>query len=737
MRQPETEASLGPQQKRSHRLIDGAVAVTWVGIAVAMAFLGYAIHDANQIAIQKERTLVANGLKVARDDMRTNLKSITIWDEAVEKINNRPDHDFINDNVGTWFANYIKFPISMVLDGRNRVTYYYADGKEQHPSGAASWTSEIADRVAKLRLAEKKGGYAPIKAQHAYQPRMDVNFVKTGDTVALVGISSIVPDFGKVLPKPGPSALIVTVLPVTNGLLQSISRATLLHDMRYSPTVPTDGRPYVPISSGDGDMDGMVEWDPALPGMVILSTVWRPCIAILAILIAASLVSYQATRRMTDEILGSQATAIHTARHDALTGLSNREWFTERLKAELDQVKGSRGAALVFLDLDRLKDINDSMGYSAGDEVLIQVSERLVRLVKDRGFVARLSGDEFAIYLQRASAEQTAAFADELTTMLQEPFELVGVKTRASPSIGIVVIDASMTDDTEIMRCADVALNKAKTVRRGTIVYYEPELDRSVLIQSQLARDIRVGLEADHFHLVYQPLLNAKTMRASGVEALIRWNHPTRGKISPGIFIPIAERSGLIREVSILVMRRAFSDSTHWDGLTLAVNISPIHMKHPEFFNDIQAALDASGANPRHICLEITEGVLLDNSETMRRQLSELKQLGFKIVLDDFGTGYSSLSYLHQYNFDRIKIDKSFIQGLDGVMQSPAIVQAVIALSHMSGADVVAEGVETPEQYEFLKEAGCDLIQGFYFFEPLPLTDLLELTQGKSARDVA
>ena len=220
-------------------------------------------------------------------------------------------------------------------------------------------------------------------------------------------------------------------------------------------------------------------------------------------------------------------------------------------------------------------------------------------------------------------------------------------------------------------------------------------------------------------------------MQIMGVEALIRWTHGTRGPISPAIFIPIAENAGLIRDVSNWVMRRAFRDSLRWSNITVAINVSPTHMKHPEFINDVKAALVATRANPKRICLEITEGVLLDHSDTLKNCLAELRRSGFKIVLDDFGTGYSSLDYLHRYKFDRIKIDKSFIQGLDSVMQAPAIVQSVIALSHMSGADVVAEGVETAAQYEFIKSAGGDLIQGFYFFEPLKPEEITELAHDK------
>jgi len=288
-----------------------------------------------------------------------------------------------------------------------------------------------------------------------------------------------------------------------------------------------------------------------------------------------------------------------------------------------------------------------------------------------------------------------------------------------------------MTDDTEIKQSADLALNRAKSSHPGAMVLYSEDLDRSAQTRAHLARDIRPSLESGAFDMRYQPLIDAKTGRVASVEALIRWSHPVHGAVSPAIFIPIAEHAGLIREISIWVMERAFTDSKNWDGITLSVNISPLHMKQPTFIDDVKNALYRTGADPKRIGLEITEGILLEQSDTMNDRLAHLHDLGFKIVLDDFGIGYSSLDYLHRYRFDRIKIDKSFVQGLDWVTLAPAIVHAVVSLSHMSGADVVAEGVETAEQYDFIKQAGCDLIQGFYFYEALNAAEITALLQGK------
>ncbi len=714
-----------------------AICLVWLAIVGTVGFLSFAVHDADQIAIRSERKLVENSMNYSKFGMLYGLSQLATSDEAVEKINNDPDHAFMNGDVGDWVLKTLYIPTSMVIDRSGRVVYYQNNGTEQDVAKAQAWLRALKPLIDQVRAAEKASDYALDGSDGKFKPRTAIDFIRTENRAAVAGVSTIVPSSTAVVPKPGPSALVVLLLEVTPQMTQMVSSGTLIRNVRLSIGKGEPSAPHIDITSGIGQPGAYIAWDSASPGNQILSEAWVPITVAVAILLLASVFVYRAAAKMTDDLVASEARAIHISHHDSLTGLPNRAWFAANFGTEVAKAGPKAPSALLFLDLDRFKDVNDTMGYTAGDQMLIQVGERLQRLVGKNGFVARLSGDEFAVYLKNVRENEIDAFTDRLKKALEEPFELVGSQTPSSASVGIAVVDGTSNDATEITRWADLALNKAKATRRGAVVRFAEELDQTVQLRSQLARDMRVGLKANDFRLVYQPLVNARTLRASGVEALIRWNHPERGPVSPGIFIPIAEHSGLIRDISIWVMNRAFTDSRNWSDLTLSVNVSPIHMKHPEFINDVHAALEETGANPRQICLEITEGVLLDHSETMRRQLSELRRLGFKIVLDDFGTGYSSLSYLHYYSFDRIKIDKSFVQGLDGVMQSPAIVQAVISLSHMSGADVVAEGVETSQQYEFLKEAGCDIIQGYYFFEPLALPDILELTQGKAARDVA
>ena len=743
MRPATQNTSLGSSRAKCDRLIAAAILLTWAAIGLGVGFRMYATHVADNFELKSEKQLLRNSLTLSRQNMEDHLKSITIRDEAVEKIDNAPDPTFIDENVGKWLADYMGIPISMVVDPANRVSYFYDHGERRPPAQASQWFEEASRLIDKVRQREKAGDYVLIRNGDAFKPRIEVAFDEAHGSVALIGVSTIVPDFARVIPKPGPSALIVTIEPLADGLLRSIARNTLLDNVRFAMEPPTPDTPHIDIAPHSGletigkHSEGVILWDPKLPGDAVAKALWEPAIAALVIMLIASLIIYRATRKLNQEILTSQARAVIMARQDQLTSLPNRVGFTERLNQELAGRGADQDAALLYLDVNHLKEINDSMGYGAGDALLVEVGERLKRAVGERGFAARLGGDEFAIYVTDVAGADVDDVIKDLQKALERPVTLLGAVTHITASIGVAQVEKSIDTEADITRRADLALNKARSLPKGTVIHYSDTLDQTVQMVTQLSHDIETSLRTEDFFLLYQPLISADTMLVKGVEALIRWNHPIKGLISPGIFIPAAENTGLIRDLSVWVMRRAFEDSKKWPGVAVSINISPNHMKHPDFLNDVKSALAATDANPRMINLEITEGVLLEDSDNMRNQLADLRQLGCKIVLDDFGTGYSSLDYLHRYSFDRIKIDKSFVQGVDNSFQAPAIIQAVISLSHMSGADVVAEGVETQEQFEFLKEAGCDLIQGFYFFEALPAEDIVELTQGKEARQVA
>ncbi len=420
----------------------------------------------------------------------------------------------------------------------------------------------------------------------------------------------------------------------------------------------------------------------------------------------------------------------HMAHHDGLTGLPNRNLFHDRLnQAVARSRRGSSTAAVLCLDLDRFKNVNDLSGHGSGDELLRQVARRLAGSVRADDTVARLSGDEFAIIQVGVShPDGPAILGDRLVKALAQPFDLDGHQTIIGASIGIALFPGDGEDGEELVRAADTALYRAKEAGRGTYRFFEAEMDVRLQERRLLERDLRQALASQQLELHYQPLVDCDEVKVLGFEALVRWNHPERGSISPAEFIPLAEECGLIMPLGSWVLRGACREAATWPADTIvAVNISPAQFRHADLAREVLTILEQTALDPRRLELEITEGVLIEDTERTLATLGVLKDAGVRISLDDFGTGYSSLSYLQRFPFDKIKIDRSFIWEMEKNADSMSIVRAVIALGRSLRITVTAEGVETQQQLALLQSEQCDQAQGFLLGRPLPQRDISKL----------
>lgn len=422
------------------------------------------------------------------------------------------------------------------------------------------------------------------------------------------------------------------------------------------------------------------------------------------------------------------------AHHDALTGLPNRALFQERLCEAISMTSGGVQCALLYLDLDRFKVINDTLGHPTGDELLCAVAGRLSSIVREVDTVARLGGDEFAIvHTGPSAAEQAAQIADRIIAEIQRPYGIREHRIAVGVSIGMAMAPADGTTLELLLKKADIALYLAKTEGRGTWRFFQPEMDARAQELRLVEMDLRNALPTD-FEMHYQPILDVRSGRVSGFEALIRWNDPLRGLVSPADFIPLAEEAGLIMPIGEWALRAACAAAANWPtDVDVAVNISPIQFNDNRLPDVVQEALAASGLAPGRLVLEVTESVLLQNSDNRRAMLHRLRALGIRIALDDFGTGYSSLSYLRSFPFDKIKIDQSFIRDLGSNRDSMIIVEAVIGLARGLGMATVAEGVETTQQLATLTDAGCTRVQGYLFSQPVSEDEVPELFRTLSA----
>jgi diguanylate cyclase (GGDEF)-like protein len=421
----------------------------------------------------------------------------------------------------------------------------------------------------------------------------------------------------------------------------------------------------------------------------------------------------------------------YMAQHDALTGLPNRLLFRNRLQEEL--IRSRRGAsfALFCLDLDGFKDVNDSFGHPVGDRLLQAVTDRLGEETRETDTVARLGGDEFAII--QAGAEQPAAaiaLAERLVARLAEPFDLDIHQATIGVSIGIAMLPGDGEDADTALKNADLALYRAKADGRGTFRLFEPAMDAAMQHRSALVRELRHGLETRQFELFYQPIMDKHAARIQSFEALIRWRHPERGLVLPAEFIPVTEEIGLIRPLGAWVLAKACADAMQWpERISVAVNLSSVQFINGHLLQDVRLALWASGLPPHRLELEVTETVLIQNSEATLALLNELKALGVSIALDDFGTGYSSLGYLRKFPFDRVKIDKSFIHDLSLSGDATAIVRSVTNLCRALGMATTAEGVETAQQFDGVQVNGCTDVQGYLFSRPVPAAEIPALCE--------
>jgi diguanylate cyclase (GGDEF)-like protein len=432
----------------------------------------------------------------------------------------------------------------------------------------------------------------------------------------------------------------------------------------------------------------------------------------------------------------AEAHIAHLARHDHLTDLPNRVFFREELDKCVRRLRKAEKFAILCLDLDRFKSVNDSLGHSIGDKLLGAVAGRLAGCVEEQDFVARLGGDEFAVIQSNVvRPEESGVLAGRIIERVGAPYEIEGQELNVGVSIGIAIAPADGKDADHLLKNADLAMYRAKADGRGSYCFFEPGMDARIQARRALETELRNALTDGQLQLFYQPVVNAASGKVQCFEALLRWFHPRLGAVPPSEFVPLAEESGLIGPLGQWVLRSACAEAAKWPAqFRIAVNLSPIQFKNTNLVNVIVGALAASGLPPSRLELEITESLLLEADPKNIAILHELRALGIHIVMDDFGTGFSSLNYLRSFPFDKIKIDKSFVNDIAKRGESMAIVKAIIDLARALDIAVVAEGVETEEQLKRLVAEGCNEVQGYYFSKPAAIENFEKILYVRNGR---
>ncbi|MEO6359290.1 MAG: EAL domain-containing protein [Sphingomicrobium sp.] len=714
-----------------------ATMVTTIGL-VLFTLLFFAADAVDRISIARENSLVELVTTQSVEEVSHNQESVTVWDDAIFQLRrDKLDNEWLDNNLGIWLHSYFGLDESYVLDAKGAAVYAMRDGRRVDPATFQRLRRGVAPLVARLRQKQLAVPAEPLPETELSPGVTEV--VTLAGRPAIVSVKPIVSDSGNIEQAVGTESVHLAVRRLDGTFVDKLGRDYLFSGVRFSWRANLSaGEAAFPWRSSAGKTVGYLIWKPFRPGSQFLEKTipWLLGGFVLIALVTALLV--RKVHIGTRQLKTSQVRAQHLAFHDALTGLPNRALFDERLQRALTlfQRDPARQVALLYLDLDRFKRVNDSLGHPAGDQLIRELGGRMRGLIRTSDTIARLGGDEFAIIQTDVrSPQETEALCERLIAAAKEPFILSGQQAFVGISVGVAFAGSDGCDARELARKSDIALYESKNRGRSCYTIFRDELDEPIQRRETIERDLRAALETDtQLSVHYQPQFSSRTGDISGVEALVRWDHPVRGAISPATFVPTAEDAGLIHQLGNQVLREACAAASGWDIPLLCVNVSPIQLCNPHFGLRVFEILEETGLPPQRLELEITETALIANARECEPNIRLLRHGGVSIALDDFGTGYSSLRHLSDFEVDRVKIDRSFVHEIRGAASGDALVQAIVDLAQAVGIKTTAEGVETVEQSAFLRQIGCDDLQGFLLAPPMSAQELEELLNSGPGR---
>ncbi|KPA07078.1 putative bifunctional diguanylate cyclase/phosphodiesterase [Pantoea agglomerans] len=688
--------------------------LTFVGAGAAL-FVGTSLTN-TEARHQQQRMIEASFSQSLNEHLR-QLRSLSRWGPFEQHLAEGNSSRWLDENIGLWLYEMFGHQLILVLDQQNQIVRVWREGQ---PVSAPEDDPLIGEVL-----------QSPLVNDPARHDNAD--YARVTNRAAALAVGNIQRESNAL-----PRFRLVSLKFLDDGYLAGLAERNQLQGLHFSDGTPQPGTGarYLLIAQA-GEAVGYLNWIPSRPGAQMLRTIGPSTgLAVLAI----SLLCLYMVRRLWNSSVNlsqsmlrlgaSEAQAQHLAFHDVLTGLPNRALVEDRLTQALAlATRHDQRVALLLIDLDRFKTINDTHGHHAGDELIIAVAQRLSRIVRASDTVGRIGGDEFIVVMPDVdNIGQVHSLAQRIIDELSEPFTLLGSDVWSGASIGLALAPKDGVDRLELMRKADIALYEAKSGGRGTYRQFERAMDESVRTRQTIAADLRTALHTHQgLEVWYQPLMDIGGQQMVGIEALLRWHHPARGLIAPGEFIAIAEETGLIIPLGEWVLAEACITQQRFPELLVAVNVSPVQFRSTGFVERVMAIVSQNGGDPKRLELEITEGVLIEDEREARAIIVELRDAGFRIALDDFGTGYSSLNYLSNFPVDKIKIDRSFTQSLGVAENSVAIVESVVKLGHAMGLMVTAEGVETPGQMSALADAGCNQLQGYLFSQAVPADQLAAL----------
>ena len=705
------------------------VLVMALAIFTVLGFVVWSTANIDQRSLERQNQSVSRLIQSRRDQIETQAASLATSDETLINTQLAFNANWVERNLANRLHENFGYDAFVVVDSTNKPVFAMVDGFPviipDDPSVNSSYRALLTD----LRATHTQ----PASGDAGQRSTTLSDFMLVDGRPALVAAATIVSDSGTLQQQPGTEYALVLTRFLDTAVASEINRQYAIEAGHFTMTSGSaPDQAVFPIVNNAGRFITFFQWTLDRPGQTVLSQT-IPMLSVTFLVIGGLvLLLLNQLRRYAEAIEAGKHFSRYQANHDELTGLPNRSSFEAELTRRLEARAHDHGPlSLLMLDLDRFKQVNDTLGHQAGDELICAVSDRLRSVLGKDALIARLGGDEFGIVLMHnANSFDLTQTSQRVIAAIGQPFELHHYKAHVGASIGIVTIDRNSEDvaSSELMRKADIALYEAKAGGRNRAMVYEEHMNEMLQLQHTIEGELREALQrGDQLSVVFQPLVGQESRRVIGAEALSRWSHPKYGQISPARFIPVAENTGLIEALGEFVLRRACELGANAPGRTIAVNISPTQLRNPQFSHLVFDILHRTGMRPSDLELEITESILLDDEHVSSQNLRTFRTAGIKIALDDFGTGYSSLSYLKRYPVDRIKIDRSFVSQLAEGHVSVAITQAIVTLAHAMDLEVTAEGVETEVQATILGQMGCNVLQGFLFSSGVPREKIVDI----------
>jgi diguanylate cyclase len=725
---PSARSQIAGESKRSRWDRARASLVVPIGVIVAVAIICVVIavltsaQRADEVSFNTERQLLRQAMADHGIRAMHVLDSAAATPRAIVKIRDAYDTNWIGRRIGPWLEQYFNSDIEAIVDANDHILYSHArDPADTNAGNIAAALAPCLDFLRGRLTAPPDHTIPMLNGQDPANPgRSTVLMQRFQNRAAFVTAVAVGSD-ADLASGNAAAPIVLSIKYISDRILKNVGEHLQLANLRnVDDPASAGGDRVTELTDPQGGTIARFAWKPTRPGASIVESV-VPFIAVafagFALLVGLVI---RHMRRTSQEIDAGERQLRHLALHDPVCGLPNRIYFSDRLERVINDVRaGGPTAAVFYIDLDHFKDVNDTLGHHIGDELILNVTQRLSRIMRGEDLVARLGGDEFAIITACASDSYSLqAIAGRIITAVSAPYAISGHNIIIGASIGIAVIDRRVGDAADILRYADMALYRAKNEGRNRACVYDAAMDADLSNRKLLEGDLLKAIQNNEIRAAYQPIVNASGDTIIGVEALARWTHPVHGEIPPVKFIPIAEHSGLIVELGEYMLRLACSEARNWPKLLVAVNVSPLQFRRSDFVDVVERILAETKFDANRLELELTESTLLGNLETAELSMLRLKAIGVRFALDDFGTGYSSLLYLRRFPFDKLKIDSSFVRSIEKAPDAAAIVHAVVSLGRGLGMKVTAEGVETAEQHLFLRAAGVHSMQGYRFGRP-------------------